>query len=62
VTTSATARANIRREPASTAPVLRVVRPGSTLTVFGEAPGGWLHVGDADRPIGWIHHSALRVE
>ncbi|WP_230167775.1 SH3 domain-containing protein [Roseomonas sp. CECT 9278] len=60
VTTSATARSNIRREPAATAPVQRVARPGTVLRVFGEAPGGWLQVGEGDRPAGWIHRSALQ--
>lgn len=60
VTTSATARSNIRREPAATAPVQRVVRPGTVLQVFGEAPGGWLQVGQGAGPIGWIHRSALQ--
>jgi hypothetical protein len=41
--------------------LVRVVRPGTSLTVFGEAPGGWLQVGEADQPIGWIHQSALRA-
>ena len=60
VTTSATSRANIRREPSTGAPVQRVVRPGTSLRVFAEAPGGWLQVGEADEPIGWIHQSALQ--
>jgi len=60
VTTSATARANLRREPSTTAEVLRVMRPGSVLIVFGEAPGGWLQVGDGDQPAGWVHRSALQ--
>ncbi|WP_198372529.1 SH3 domain-containing protein, partial [Roseomonas rosulenta] len=60
VTTSATSRANIRREPSTGAPVQRVVRPGTSLRVFAEAPGGWLQVGEEDEPIGWIHQSALQ--
>lgn len=61
VTTSTTARSNIRREPSTSAPVLRVVRPGTTLRVFSEAPGGWLQVGEGEEPIGWIHQSTLRT-
>lgn len=59
VLTSATARANVRREPSLSAPVLRSMERGSRLTVFGEAPGGWLQVGE-DEPFGWMHESALQ--
>ena len=59
VVTSATSRANIRREPSLSAPVLRAMPQSSTLRVFGEAPGGWFHVGEAE-PFGWIHASALQ--
>jgi hypothetical protein len=59
VTTLRTGRANIRRAPATTAPVARVVPPGTVLNVFAEGPEGWLHVGEGDRPVGWIHPSAL---
>lgn len=59
VTTTRTSRANIRREPATTAPVVRSVPPGTVLNVFAEGPEGWLHVGDGARPTGWIHPSAL---
>lgn len=59
VVTSATSRANIRREASLDAPVVRTMPRESTLTVFGEAEGGWYHVGDAE-PFGWIHRSALR--
>jgi len=61
VTTSATSRSNIRREPSTGAPVQRVLRPGTTLRVFDEAPGGWLQVGEGDQPIGWIHRSTLQA-
>ena len=59
VVTSATSRANIRREPSLSAPVLRAMPQSSTLRVFGEAPGGWFQVGEAE-PFGWIHASALQ--
>jgi hypothetical protein len=59
VTTTRTSRANIRREPATTAPVLRSVPPGTVLNVFAEGPEGWLQVGNGARPTGWIHPSAL---
>lgn len=60
VTTSATSRSNLRREPSTSAPVQRVLRPGTVLRVFGEAPGGWLQVGEGEQPAGWIHRSALQ--
>lgn len=59
VTTSPTARANVRRAPALDAPVARLMPRNSRLTVFGEAPGGWFQVGEA-APFGWIHESAVR--
>ena len=59
VVTSATSRANIRREPSLSAPILRAMPQSSTLRVFGEAPGGWFQVGEAE-PFGWIHASALQ--
>ncbi len=59
VTTSRNSRANIRREPTTTAPVVRSVSPGSVLNVFAEGPEGWLQVGDGASPTGWIHPSAL---
>ena len=60
VITSATTRANIRREPSSSAGVVRVLGPGTTLQVLGEAPGGWLQVSEGEEPIGWIHRSVLQ--
>ena len=59
IVTSATSRANIRQEPSLDAPVVRSMPRESSLTVFGEAPGGWYHVGESE-PFGWIHRSALR--
>ncbi|MBR0643280.1 SH3 domain-containing protein [Plastoroseomonas hellenica] len=50
--------ANLRSNPAGGGAVLRVVPPGSSLRVFGEAPGGWYQVGDTE-PWGWIHGSLL---
>ncbi|HEY4253431.1 MAG TPA: SH3 domain-containing protein [Roseomonas sp.] len=49
--------ANLRTSP-SGGSVVRVVPPGSSLTVFGEAPGGWYQVGESE-PQGWIHGSML---
>jgi hypothetical protein len=59
ITTSPTSRANVRREPSLDAPVVRRMERGSRLNVFGEAPGGWLQVGEAE-PIGWMHESVLQ--
>ena len=61
VTTVRTGRANLRREPATTAPVARVVPPGTVLNVFREGPDGWLQVGEGDAPFGWVHRSALQA-
>jgi hypothetical protein len=59
VRTTATTRANIRAGPSLDAPILRRLPPASRLVVFGQAPGGWFHVGDT-APFGWIHESALQ--
>jgi hypothetical protein len=59
VTTVRTGRANLRRDPSTTAPVARVLPPGTVLNVFAEGPEGWLQVGEGDRPAGWIHPAAL---
>ncbi len=61
VTTSATSRVNIRREPSTSAAIERVLRPGTSLRVFGEAPDGWFQVGEGDAPFGWVHRSALQA-
>ncbi len=37
---------------------LRTVTRGTSLHVFGQAPGGWVQVGD-QAPFGWIHESML---
>lgn len=50
--------ANLRTSPGGGGVVLRVMPPGSSLRVFGEAPGGWYQVGDTE-PWGWIHGSLL---
>jgi hypothetical protein len=59
VTTSARTPVNVREAPSGGTAVLRVVPRGSTLQVFGEAPGGWLQVGEAGEPWGWLHSSML---
>ncbi len=50
--------ANIRAEPSGNGAVLRVAPRGATLQIHGEAPGGWLLVGE-DEPWGWVHASLL---
>ena len=57
VTTKAAHPVNIRNQPSGGA-VVRIVPRASTLRVFGEAPGGWLQVGE-DQPFGWVHGSML---
>lgn len=59
VTTNFRTPVNVREAPSGGTPVLRVVPRGSTLQVFGEAPGGWLQVGEAGEPWGWLHSSML---
>jgi hypothetical protein len=38
--------------------VVRTVPKGTTMQVFGEAPGGWYEVGDTS-PWGWVHSSLV---
>ncbi len=47
---------NLRTDPHGAA--IRVVPQGTSLHVFGQAPGGWLHVGDTAAE-GWVHESML---
>ena len=49
--------ANIRSTPQGQ--TLGVVPAGKELHVFGEAPGGWLQVGDT-APSGWVHSSLVQ--
>jgi hypothetical protein len=49
--------ANMRTGPGGA--VLGVMPRGRVLQVFERAPGGWVQVGEADEPIGWIHGSLL---
>lgn len=58
VTTTAAHPVNIRSNPGGGGAVVRVVPRASSLRVFGEAPGGWLQVGE-DAPFGWVHESVL---
>jgi hypothetical protein len=47
---------NLRAHPNGGGEVMRVIAQGSSLTVFEEAPGGWLRVGTGE-PWGWVHAS-----
>jgi hypothetical protein len=59
VTTTSRHPVNIRAHPSGGGAVLRIVPRGATLQVFGEAPGGWLQVGEGGEPWGWLHSSLL---
>jgi uncharacterized protein YraI len=59
VTTSARTPVNIRSGPSGGTEVVRVVPRASSLQVFGEAPGGWLQVGEGGEAWGWLHNSML---
>lgn len=48
---------NIRVAPHGEA--VRVEQQGTELRIFGEAPGGWLQVGNV-APIGWVHSSMVQ--
>ncbi len=47
---------NVHSDPKG--PSIRTVQQGTTLHVFGQAPGGWYQVGDT-APFGWVHESML---
>jgi hypothetical protein len=49
----------VRANPSGGAEVVRVVPRASALQVFGEAPGGWLQVGEAGVAWGWLHNSLI---
>ncbi len=48
---------NIRSAPHGD--TIRVAPKGTSMRVFAEAPGGWLEVGDATAPFGWVHGSMV---
>jgi hypothetical protein len=58
VTTSQRTPVNLRSHPSGGGEILRVIPRGSTLQVFGQAPGGWMQVGEGE-PWGWVHNSML---
>ncbi len=58
VTTTPAHPVNIRAQPGGGGPVVRIIPRTSQLWGFGEAPGGWLEVGE-EQPFGWVHGSML---
>jgi hypothetical protein len=58
VTISQRSAVNLRAQPSGSAEVLRTLPRGASVTLFAEAPGGWLQVGDAE-PWGWVHGSLV---
>lgn len=58
VVTTSIHGANIRSAPGGR-DVVRVAPRSTRLDVYGEAPGGWLHVGADDVAWGWLHTSVL---
>jgi hypothetical protein len=52
--------ANLRADPDNGARILRTVAGGEEFLVHGEAKGGWVQVGGAAGPEGWIHSRLLR--
>ena len=59
VTTTPRHPVNVRANPYGGAEVVRVVPRASALQVFGEAPGGWLQVGEAGVAWGWLRNSLI---
>ncbi|MFC3127747.1 SH3 domain-containing protein [Pseudoroseomonas globiformis] len=51
---------NLRAHPNGGGALLRIVPSGTTVKVYGHASGGWLQVGDAQQPWGWMHNSLMR--
>jgi uncharacterized protein YraI len=55
---SVTVRSPVNLRTAPHGAVLRVLPRGEVLQVFGQAPGGWLQVGQGEA-WGWAHSSLL---
>ncbi|MBU8546635.1 MULTISPECIES: SH3 domain-containing protein [Roseomonadaceae] len=49
----------VRAGPSGSSDILWVAERGRSFTVHGHAPGGWVQVGDASEPAGWVHASLL---
>lgn len=49
----------VRAAPSGQSEILWVAERGRAFTVHGHAPGGWVQIGDAGAPAGWVHSSLL---
>ncbi|MGK7863118.1 SH3 domain-containing protein [Falsiroseomonas sp. E2-1-a4] len=49
----------VRSGPSGQSEILWVAERGRVFTVHGHAPGGWVLIGDATTPAGWVHSSLL---
>lgn len=49
----------VRSGPSGQSDILWVAERGRAFTVHGHAPGGWVQIGDATAPAGWVHSSLL---
>jgi hypothetical protein len=52
----------VRSAPSGQSEILWVAERGRAFTVHGHAPGGWVQIGDAAAPAGWVHSSLLDSE
>ena len=50
---------SLRTSPDGRGSFIGVLRAGTSVTIYGTAPGGWYEVGDASGPTGWVHGSRL---
>ncbi|WP_043834363.1 SH3 domain-containing protein [Muricoccus aerilatus] len=50
---------SLRSSPNGRGAFIGVLRAGTSVTIYGTAPGGWYQVGDASGPSGWVHGSRL---
>lgn len=49
----------LRRSPDGRGAFIGVLRAGTSVMIYGTAPGGWYEVGDSSGPTGWVHGSRL---
>ncbi|WP_439594370.1 SH3 domain-containing protein [Falsiroseomonas sp.] len=49
----------VRASPSGTAEILWVAERGRAFRVHGQAPGGWVQIGDETAPAGWAHGTLL---
>ncbi|MGK7869436.1 SH3 domain-containing protein [Falsiroseomonas sp. E2-1-a20] len=48
---------HVRAAPAGSAAILWTAPRGRSFVVLGQAPGGWIHLGDGQTALGWAHSS-----